>query len=88
MITQEKLSELSDLVKYEIIKSILLKNPDATCFHPNDTLSKNINGEIINKKCVRRKDWSYDWIENVKVEDIDLEYFNEDYTRKIPRKNL
>ena len=78
----EKLNKVLNLVRDELIKSILLKNPDATCLNSNDTLSKNIDGEIITKKCVRRKDWSYDWIENVRVEDIDLEYFNEDYTRK------
>ena len=82
MLTQEKLNEFSEIVNKEVIKQILLKNENSSCLHSNDTLSKNINDKIITKKSVRKKDWSYDWIENVKVEDIDLEYFNEDYTRK------
>ena len=78
----EKLNKVLDLVRDELIKGILLSNPGTTCLNSNDTLSKNIDGTIITKKCVRRKDWTYDWIENVRVEDIDSEYFNEDYTRK------
>ena len=78
----ERLNKVLDLVRNELVKGILLNNIGTTCLNSNDTLSKNIDGEIITKKCVRRKDWSYDWIENVRVEDIDSEYFNEDYTRK------
>lgn len=76
----EKLNKVLNLVRDELVKGILLKNNGTTCLNSNDTLSKNIDGEIITKKCVRRKDWSYDWIENVRLEDIDLEYYNEDYT--------
>jgi hypothetical protein len=82
MITQKKLNEFTEIVHKEIIKQILLKNENSSCLHSNDTLSKNINGKIVTKKSVRKKDWSYDWVENVKVEDIDLEYFNKDYTKK------
>lgn len=78
----EKLNKVLNLVRDELIKGILLNNTGTTCLNSNDTLSKNIDGKIITKKCVRRKDWSYDWIENVRVEDIDSEYYNEDYTRK------
>jgi hypothetical protein len=82
MITQKQLNEFTEIVHKEIIKQILLKNENSSCLHSNDTLSKNINGKIVTKKSVRKKDWSYDWVENVKVEDIDLEYFNKDYTKK------
>ena len=83
MITQQQLNELSEFVTKEYIKKILLENENASCLHSNDTLSKNINGKIVTKKCVAKKDWTHDWIENVKVEDIDLRYFNIDYTRKL-----
>jgi len=82
MITQKQLNEFTEIVHKEIIKQILLKNENSSCLHSNDTLSKNINGKIVTKKSVRKKDWSYDWVENVKVENIDLEYFNKDYTKK------
>ena len=78
----EKLNKVLDLVRDELVKGILLSNQGTTCLNADDTLSKNIDGKIVTKKCVRRKDWTYDWIENVRVEDIDSEYFNEDYTRK------
>lgn len=83
MITQQKLNEFSEILKETIIKKLLLENENTSCLHPNDTLSKNINGKIVTKKCVAKKDWTHDWIENVKVEDIDLRYFNTDYTRKL-----
>ena len=82
-LTKQKLNEFSEKVYEELIKQILLKNKNTNALHPNDMLSKNIDGILITKKSVRRIDWSYDWIENVKIEDIDLNYFNKDYTRKL-----
>lgn len=83
MITQQQLNEFSEIFHKLFIEKILLQNENTSCLHPNDTLSKNINGKIVTKKCVAKKDWTHDWIENVKVEDIDLRYFNTDYTRKL-----
>jgi len=60
---------------------ILICYPGATRLHADDTISKYVNGEFIRKQSCRRKDWSYDWVENIKQEDIDTEYFNLDYTR-------
>jgi hypothetical protein len=66
----------------EFIKFILKNNQQASCLHADDTMTKYVDGEFVRKPCVGRKDWSHDWIENVKVEDIDTRYFNLDYTRK------
>lgn len=50
--------------------------------HNDDTMTKIIDGVPVRKQSVGRKDWSHDWIENVKPEDIDTRYFNLDYSRK------
>jgi hypothetical protein len=72
-----------DILKQSMIEHILINNNHSSILHNDDTMTKYIDGKFINKQCVRRKDWSYDWIENVKIEDIDLDYFNTDYTRKL-----
>lgn len=69
---------------YEGFKEAVFKiDPKCSILHPNDTLTKFSDGQVITKQCARRKDWSYDWIENIKLEDLDEEYFNKDYSRKV-----
>lgn len=76
------MSDIGEKIKDSFIKYILMENECASALHADNTITKYINGKFIRKPSVGRKDWSYDWIENVKVEDIDTRYFNLDYTRK------
>lgn len=66
----------------DFIQDKLMKNTKYFYLHNDDTITKYVNGEFIREKSCGRKDWSHDWIENVKQEDIDTRYYNLDYTRK------
>ena len=64
------------------VEDFVIRN-NSCILHNDDTMTKFIDGQMVRKQSCRRKDWSYDWIENVKVEDIDTRYFNLDYSRKL-----
>jgi hypothetical protein len=68
---------------HTLVKPILIQNKNASYLHNDNTMTKYIDDEFINKPCVIRKNGSYDWIENVKTEDIDTKCFNLDYTIKL-----
>lgn len=66
----------------ELISKEITKQVGGNVLFPNDTMGKWINGEFIIKSCCGRKNFSHDWIENVKKEDIDDRYYNLDGSRK------
>ena len=80
-VSQLELDNICKKVSDAIIIS-MAKAVGGSVLHNDDTMTKIIDGKPIRKKCVGRKDWSHDWIENVKKEDIDTRFFNLDYTRK------
>lgn len=73
---------INEIFKEEFSKYILKKYSASEILHSDNTMTKYVDGKFVRKEVCRRKDWSYDWIENVKQEDIDTEYYNLDYTRK------
>lgn len=74
---EEKLQEFCRCLAVSIIQVY-----GGCVLHNDDTMTKIIDGVPVRKQSVGRKDWSHDWIKNVKPDDIDTRYFNLDYSRK------
>lgn len=58
----------------------LKKQAGGHMLFPDNTMGKIVEGEYIIKPCCGRKNFSHDWVENVKPEDIDDRYYNPDGT--------